>query len=199
MLNELLKTCDFIAKRNLCAATGGNFSLRLADNQMQMSASGKDKGQLTAKDFVVCDFQGNWQQGDGKPSAEAALHGMIYQLSPKTQCVLHTHSMPVTVLSMLPETANKISFNGYEMQKTIAGFTSHNETLNLIVFENNQDIPALAQQVKAMWDAAHLANGLVVRGHGLYSWGNSVHDAKRHMEGLEFLVECELNRRRLLK
>lgn len=199
MLDELLNTCDFIAKRNLCPATGGNFSVRLADNQMQMSASGKDKAQLTAKDFVVCDFQGHWQQGDGKPSAEAALHGMIYQLSPQTQCVLHTHSMPVTVLSMLPDTDNKIPFKGYEMQKTIAGFKSHEETLNLFVFENNQDIPALAQQVKAMWDVAHQAFGLIVRGHGLYSWGNSVHEAKRHMEGLEFLVECELNRKRLLK
>ncbi len=199
MLNELLKTCEFIAQRNLCPATGGNFSLRLADNQMQMSASGKDKGQLTAQDFVVCDFQANWQSGDGKPSAEAALHGMIYQLSPQTQCVLHTHSMPVTVLSMLPDTDNKIAFYGYEMQKTIAGFRSHEETLNLFVFDNNQDIPALAQQVKALWDKAHLANGLVVRGHGLYSWGNSIMEAKRHMEGLEFLVECELNRKRLQK
>ena len=199
MLDELLTTCNFIAKRNLCPATGGNFSLRLSENQMQMSASGKDKGQLTAKDFVVCDFQGNIQAGMSKPSAEAALHGMIYQLSPKTQCVLHTHSMPVTVLSMLPETNNKITFYGYEMQKTIAGFHSHEDTLNLLVFDNNQDISALAQQVKSLWDTAHLANGLVVRGHGLYSWGNSVADAKRHMEGLEFLVECELNRKRLLK
>lgn len=199
MLNELLRTCEFIAKRNLCPATAGNFSLRIGNNQMQMSASGKDKGELTTQDFVICDLQGNYQSGEGKPSAEAALHGMIYQLSPQTQCVLHTHSIPVTVLSMLPETDNKIPFHGYEMQKTIAGFHSHEETLDLFVFDNNQDIPALAKQVKAAWDVVHLASGLIVRGHGLYSWGNSVHEAKRHMEGLEFLVECEINRKRLLK
>lgn len=199
MLDDLLKACDFIAKRNLCPATGGNFSLREADNTICMSASGKDKSNLSEKDFVLCDLDGQWLSGEGKPSAEAGLHGMIYQLSPATHCVLHTHSMPVTVLSMLPDTGNKISFQGYEMQKTIAGFQSHEETLDLYVFDNNQHIPTLAAEVKSLWEVAQRASGLIVRGHGLYSWGRSVHEAKRHMEGLEFLVECELNRKRLLK
>lgn len=198
MLNELLKACDYIAKRNLCPATGGNFSIR-ENNHMRLSASGKDKSNLSEKDFVLCDFTGKWLSGEGKPSAEAALHGMIYQLSEKAQCVLHTHSMSVTVLSMLPDAGDCISFQGYEMVKTIAGFQSHDETLKLAVFDNNQDIPALAECVKNKWQSVHFASGLIVRGHGLYSWGNSVSEAKRHMEGLEFLVECELNRKRLLK
>lgn len=198
MLDELLNTCNYIAQRNLCPATGGNFSIR-ENNHMRMSASGKDKSNLSEKDFVVCEFTGKWLSGEGKPSAEAALHGMIYQLSEKTQCVLHTHSMSVTVLSMLPDVGDTIKFSGYEMVKTISGFQSHEETLNLSVFDNNQDIPALAELVKKKWQTTQFASGLIVRGHGLYSWGNSVSDAKRHMEGLEFLVECELNRKRLLK
>ncbi len=197
MLSDLLRACNFIAQRNLCPATGGNFSIR-ENNHMRMSASGKDKSNLSEKDFVLCDFTGKWLSGDGKPSAEAALHGMIYQLS-EAQCVLHTHSMSVTVLSMLPDAADSISFQGYEMVKTISGFQSHDETLKLAIFDNNQDIPALAELVKQNWQSVHLASGLIVRGHGLYSWGNSISDAKRHMEGLEFLVECEFNRKRLLK
>ncbi|MCS5711318.1 methylthioribulose 1-phosphate dehydratase [Candidatus Berkiella aquae] len=199
MLSELLATCDYIAKRNLCPATGGNFSIRQSGDKMLMSASGKDKANLKASDFVVCNFQAQWLEGEGKPSAEAALHGMIYRLSPQTQCVLHTHSIPVTVLSMLEAHESAIRFHGYEMQKTIAGFHSHEETLNLFVFDNNQHIPTLAIQLMDNWQEAHLASGLIVRGHGLYSWGNSVHEAKRHMEGLEFLVECELTRKRYQK
>jgi len=198
MLNDLLRTCEFIAKRNLCPATAGNFSIREGD-KMRMSASGKDKSELTTSDFVVCDLNGHLLSGEGKPSAEAALHGMIYQLSPHTHCVLHTHSVAVTVLSMLPDTDNKLIFKDYEMQKTISGFETHKSVLELMVFDNNQDIPLLAKQVKSNWDAVSKASGLIVRGHGLYSWGTSVFDAKRHMEGLEFLVECELQRQRLIK
>src|SRR3990167_7818960 len=113
MLTELLTTCAFIAKRQLSPATAGNFSLRQKNNAMLMSVTGIDKSNLTEKDFVLCDFSAKLITGEGKPSAEAALHGMIYQLSIDTLCVLHTHSVPVTVLSMLPETDNKIAFQGY--------------------------------------------------------------------------------------
>lgn len=199
MLEELVKTCQFVSNKGFSPATAGNFSARIDNEKMVMSASGKDKSTLCKYDFVVCDFQANMLSGDGKPSAEAALHGMIYQLSSQTNCVLHTHSVPVTVFSMLKSNANKISFHGYEMQKTIEGHLSHEETMDLYIFDNDQDIPRLAEQVKAIWDEVKKANGLIVRGHGLYSWGKTVFDAKRHMEGLEFLVECEFTKSRFEK
>ncbi|MBS0288301.1 MAG: methylthioribulose 1-phosphate dehydratase [Proteobacteria bacterium] len=198
MLEELVKTCDFISKKGLAPATAGNFSARLNDTSMVMSASGKDKSALSKYDFVVCDFQANLLSGDGKPSAEAALHGMIYQLNLATNCVLHTHSVPVTVLSMLEKQAQKITFYGYEMQKTIAGNPTHEAELDLPIFDNSQDIPKLALEVKARWDAVKKAQGFIVRGHGLYSFGPTVFDAKRHMEGLEFLVSCEFAKRGLI-
>lgn len=197
MLEELVKTCDFISKKGFAPATAGNFSARLNDTSMVMSASGKDKSALSKYDFVTCDFQANLISGDGKPSAEAALHGMIYQLSLATNCVLHTHSVPVTVLSMLEKTAQKITFHGYEMQKTIEGNPTHEADLDLWIFDNSQDIPSLALQVKEKWEQVKKAQGFIVRGHGLYSFGRTVFEAKRHMEGIEFLVACEFAKRRL--
>lgn len=196
-LNALLKTCALIANRNLCPATAGNFSIRATENTMLMSASGKDKTQLSPTDFITCQFDAKKLSGEGEPSAEAALHGMIYQLSPQTECVLHTHSVAVTVLSMLPTTDNQIVFQGYEMQKTIAGFQSHEETLTLAVFDNDQNMIRFAQRLKTNWENVVAASGFVVRGHGLYCWGNQVKDAQRHMEGLEFLMACELQHRQV--
>jgi methylthioribulose-1-phosphate dehydratase len=34
------------------------------------------------------------------------------------------------------------------------------------------------------------ACGFLVRGHGLYAWGETLAAAKRHVEGLEFLLSC---------
>lgn len=65
------------------------------------------------------------------------------------------------------------------------------------IFDNDQDIPALAQRVATLADNHPLQYGFLVRGHGLYCWGASVAEARRHLEGLEFLFQCELQRRLL--
>jgi methylthioribulose-1-phosphate dehydratase len=196
-LQALLKVCEFIANMRLSSATGGNFSIRWQEQALAISASGKDKSELTVDDFVVCDLNAKPIKDERRPSAETALHGMIYQMDPKAQCVLHTHSVPVTALSLYNKEAQKWSLTGYEMQKVISGFTSHEQTLEVFIFDNDQDIPRLAQAVKEMWPQMHRAYAFMVRGHGLYTWGTSVEEAKRHMEGLEFLFSCELTRLQL--
>ena len=40
-------------------------------------------------------------------------------------------------------------------------------------------------------------HGVLIRGHGLYAMGNSVAETRRHIEGLEFLFACELERIKL--
>ena len=41
-----------------------------------------------------------------------------------------------------------------------------------------------------------IAAGLLA-GHGLYAWGRTMEEAKRHLEGIEFLLACALEERRL--
>jgi methylthioribulose-1-phosphate dehydratase len=56
---------------------------------------------------------------------------------------------------------------------------------------------ALAQSVATRWQQGALSWGLLVRGHGLYAWGRDMAEARRHLEGLEFLFACQLELRRL--
>jgi len=51
--------------------------------------------------------------------------------------------------------------------------------------------------VAAHAEVTPLQYGFLVRGHGLYCWGRQVAEARRHLEGLEFLFQCELQRRLL--
>lgn len=198
-LKSLLRASDFIAALRYSPATAGNFSIRSDDDQMLVSPSGKDKTALAEEDFIRCDFAANKIAGVGSPSAEALLHGMIYQHSCEAACVLHTHSVPVTVLSMVLARDEKITFQGYEMQKTIGGRMTHEDALDLFIFDNDQNMSRLAPKIAAEWPKVAPAFGFIVRGHGLYSWGNSVADAKRHMEGLEFLMQCEFAKRQLVR
>jgi hypothetical protein len=77
--------------------------------------------------------------------------------------------------------------------------TSHEESLTVPVFDNSQDIAELADRVDA-WLDAHATTrcfGYLIRGHGIYAWGDSMATCMRHLEAFDYLFHIELERRRL--
>ncbi|MDX5629811.1 MULTISPECIES: methylthioribulose 1-phosphate dehydratase [unclassified Brenneria] len=195
-ITALLAACHWIGQKGWCPATGGNMSVRLDEHQCLITESGKDKGSLEADDFLRVDIATNHVPSGRTPSAETGLHTLLYRTYPRTGAVLHTHSVNATVLSRV-ETGPELVLQGYEMQKSLAGQKSHLDRVAIPIFDNDQDIAALAQKVAARAEIDALRYGFLVRGHGLYCWGDSVKEARRHLEGLEFLFQCELQRRLL--
>ena len=195
---QLCTLSRWISAKQWAPAGSGQFSIRSNEDSCLITKAGKDKGELSPQDLLPV----SWQQGElscpGKPSAETALHARLYQLEPNIKAVLHTHSVQATVFSRLI-TDDSYLFSGYEMQKAISGHSSHDTPCELAVFDNTQDIPALADQVSQRWQQQPLNWGLLVRGHGLYVWGRSLDEAKRHLEGWEFLINCELERLKLAR
>jgi methylthioribulose-1-phosphate dehydratase len=138
---------------------------------------------------MLCDLDGRALDELSKPSAETALHTRLYRLDRRIGAVLHTHSVTSTVLSRA--TTGDLRLRGFEMQKALAGNQSHEDEIVIAVFDNNQDIAALAERVELRWHDAELSQpGLLVRGHGLYAWGETLDDARRHIECFEFLFAC---------
>ncbi|AHG21335.1 methylthioribulose-1-phosphate dehydratase [Chania multitudinisentens RB-25] len=195
-LPALLAACHWIGEQGWCPATGGNMSLRFNHEQCLVTESGRDKGSLTAQDFLLVDTASNHVPSGRIPSAETGLHTLIYRLYPQVTAILHTHSVNATVLSRV-EKSEALVLQGYEMQKSLHGQRSHVSSVMIPIFENDQDIAALAGRVAAYAETTPLQYGFLVRGHGLYCWGQQVAEARRHLEGLEFLFQCELQRRLL--
>jgi methylthioribulose-1-phosphate dehydratase len=195
-LIALLAACHWIGEKGWCPATGGNMSLRLDNQRCLVTESGKDKGSLTETDFLLVETATNHVPSGRTPSAETGLHTLIYRLYPQIGAVLHTHSVNATVLSRV-EHSDGLVLQGYEMQKSLGGQSSHLDSVIIPIFDNDQDIPRLAARVAAYAEVTPLQYGFLVRGHGLYCWGRQVAEARRHLEGLEFLFQCELQRRLL--
>jgi methylthioribulose-1-phosphate dehydratase len=65
------------------------------------------------------------------------------------------------------------------------------------VFANSQDMVELSQRVARWLDETPQAYGYLIDGHGIYAWGRDMSEAKRHLEAFEFLLDCELELRRL--
>lgn len=194
-LAQLVTTCHWIGAKGWAPATGGNMSVREDARWCWLSESGRDKGSLTFDDFLQVDILNNNAPSGRKPSAETGLHTLVYRLFPEANVVLHVHTVHATVLSRL-ETGNTLQLQGYEMQKTLSGQHSHLDSVAVAIFDNDQDIEALAARIEAYARSHPLRYGFLIRGHGLTCWGRDVSEARRQLEGLEFLFECELLRRR---
>jgi methylthioribulose-1-phosphate dehydratase len=167
----------------------GNFSLRTDARHCLITQSGKDKSTLEADDLMLCDFDGVAVDAGLKPSAETALHTALYRHDASIGAVLHTHSIMSTVLSR--QLAADLSLSGFEMQKALRGVRSHEDPVTIALFENTQDMHALATAVVGRLAAGTLTvPGFLVRGHGLYAWGADLAEAQRHVEGFEFLLAC---------
>ncbi len=174
--------------------TSSNYSVRLSQDPFRLlvTASGKDKSQLADEDFVVVDEAGKpVADFPGKPSAETMIHVMLAQ-KPEIGSVLHTHSVWGTLLSEDPKGIGGVAIEGYEMLKGLAGVKTHEHREWVPIFENSQDIPSLAEQIKNYLEndeKAEETHGFLIRRHGLYTWGKDLMEAKRQVEIFEFLFE----------
>lgn len=185
-------------ERQWCLATGGNFSVRVGAEHCLITRSGADKARMTLEDLGICDLNGLPAEAGLRPSAETAVHTCLYALDEDIGAVLHTHSVTSTVISR--QAPGDLVLSGYEMQKAIDGIRSHDEKLILPVLENSQDMRDIAAATRERHVLGHLrARGFLVRGHGLYAWGADLAAAKRHVEGLEFLLSCALEERKLAR
>ncbi|BCU56543.1 methylthioribulose 1-phosphate dehydratase [Enterobacter kobei] len=197
-LSALVDACHWIGAKGWAPATGGNMSVREDADWCWLSESGKDKGSLTTDDFLRVEIATHRVPSGRTPSAETGLHTLIYRLFPQANAVLHVHTVNATVLSRVEKRA-QLTLHGYEMQKSLSGQHTHLDSVPVAIFDNDQDIDALARRIEAFAQDHTLQYGFLLRGHGLTCWGRSVAEARRHLEGLEFLFECEMQRRLLEK
>lgn len=186
-----------LGARGWTPATSSNFSMRYDEAHAAVTISGRDKGRLGVDDIMLVDFAGQAVGTTARPSAETLLHVQIYRRDAAVGAVLHTHSHNQTVASRLYAAQGLIRFSGFELQKAITGYTTHESELDLPVFPNTQDMPELVGQVDAWLDAGKPLHGYLIDGHGIYTWGRTMAEARRHLEAFEFLLAVELDLRRL--
>jgi methylthioribulose-1-phosphate dehydratase len=191
----LCRAAGECALRGWVPATSGNFSFRDAGSgRIFITASGLDKGSITSVDLLEIDADCNILAGAGRPSAETSLHGVIYRGRPGTGAIFHVHTVWNTLLSDWFASAGAVPLENYELLKALAGVDTHEHRELVPILENSQEYVGLALELEAALCNYPAAHGVLLRRHGLYTWGESVASARRHLEALEFLFEVESRR-----
>lgn len=191
-INAASALCEagrFIDSKGWVPATSGNFSVRLPDGTIAITVSGKHKGRLQLEDIMLVNAEGAALDGK-KPSAEALLHTSLYKRFSKAQCVLHPHSINAMLVSRVFK--DELVLENYELLKALSGTTTHETRTAVPIFANDQNIPRLAEHVDRYLDHHSDCYAYVIAGHGLYTWGESVEEALRHLEALDYMFDCEL-------
>ena len=178
----------------LVRATAGNLSVRLDERTFAVTTSGQHKGFLDADGIMGMALDGT-PTTEGRPSAEAGLHAQLYRLMPNVGAIVHGHSVAATVLSMAHR-GEQFLLTDYEVLKAF-GHRTHETTVAVPLFDNAQDIPALVARIEPVLADGGADAGYVLRGHGAYAWGADMSHALARMEALEFLLACELEKRRI--
>jgi len=197
---DLIETGRDFHRRGWSLGTSSNYSVVVdrAPLTLLMTGSGFDKGRLTPDQFLLVDGDGAAIGETGlKPSAEALLHTTLAKAG--AGAVLHTHSVPATVLGELFLAEGVLRIAGYEMLKGLPGFTTHEAEAVIEIYPNTQEIATLARTLEGR--LAETGNpilpGFLMAGHGLYTWGRSLADARRQIEVFEFLFEVVTQKRLL--
>ncbi len=178
-------------------ATSGNLSVVVSRDPLRLAvtASGLDKSELTATDFVVVDGRGRPEQpgqpggpeGTGRAaSAEAPLHARIAALT-GAGAIVHVHTVAAVLAAA--RWPDGLALAGLEMLKAL-GRSAEGGTVRLPVIANSQDMAALGNRVAAAREPNVPA--VLVAAHGLYAWGADLYAARRHTEAVQWLVEWAL-------
>lgn len=188
----LCATARWCYARGWVPATSGNFSVRNPTGaHILISPSGLDKGTLSTADLLETDLDGRPADPVKRPSAETRLHAVIYRARPHSAAVLHVHTVWNTILSGRFAEVGYLRLAGYEILKGLDGVTTHECEERVPILGNSQNYDFLAAELARALEEYPGAHGVLLSRHGLYTWGTSVAEARRHLEALEFLFEVE--------
>ena len=88
-----------LVKEHLVTRSWGNISIRLDEQHMLITPSGRTYESLKPEDIVLMNYRSLHYEGAIKPSSEFHLHAEIYKQRIEIAAVIHTHQMNATTVA----------------------------------------------------------------------------------------------------
>lgn len=182
--DQLLAVMKRIYTKGMTTTSGGNLSIKDADGNVWITPASIDKGTLTRRD-IVCVKPSGEIVGIHKPSSELPFHQSVYRRRPDIHAVLHAHPPGLVAFSiarklphleMLPRT------------KSICGDIALAEYA----------VPGsekLGENIARYFDKGY--NVVFLENHGVCIGDDTIFEAFRKFETLEFACNVEIEAHRI--
>ena len=178
--------------------TGGGLSIK-HDQRIYMAPSGVQKEYLTPAMIFELDLDGKVVAG---PDADSGLR--VSQCQPLFMhaynirgagAVLHSHSMAAMLATL--QSGSHFTVTHLEMLKGIKG-VGYQDVHSVPIIDNTPHESDLADSLAAAIEQAEPnCHAVLVRRHGVYVWGDTWVDAKRHVECYDYLFQAANEMRKL--
>eukprot|EP00485_Elphidium_margaritaceum_P011780 CAMPEP_0202692684 /NCGR_PEP_ID=MMETSP1385-20130828/7002_1 /ASSEMBLY_ACC=CAM_ASM_000861 /TAXON_ID=933848 /ORGANISM="Elphidium margaritaceum" /LENGTH=685 /DNA_ID=CAMNT_0049348263 /DNA_START=99 /DNA_END=2156 /DNA_ORIENTATION=+ len=123
-----------------------------------------------------------------------SLFMACFEVHSSTGCVIHSHSKNVALVSLMFEDAVEIA--GLEMIKGISGH-SNIEPCVIPIIQNTPQESQLTARLQRALEQYPTSFGVIVRGHGIYVFGENWQAAKQHAECYDYLFATIIEMRKL--
>jgi len=97
--NQIVESGKKLLAEGLVSRTWGNVSIRVDENYMLITPSGRTYDDMTINDIVMVNYHTSKYEGDIKPSSEKELHCEIYRTRKEINAVIHTHQMNASTVA----------------------------------------------------------------------------------------------------
>ncbi|KAG9240742.1 class II aldolase/adducin N-terminal [Calycina marina] len=194
--------------------TGGGTSIR-DDDLVYLAPSGVSKELVKPADIFVLELSKQVNQKERiylrkppvlKPSQCTPLFIAAFTKR-NAGCCIHTHSQWAVLITLLLERqrANTKVFeiNNIEQIKGFArgfgkeGNLGYHDTLRIPVIENTPFEEDLTDSLEKAMEEFPDTCAVLVRRHGIYVWGDTVHKAKTQCESLDYLFQLAVEMHKL--
>ncbi|MGH8002975.1 MAG: methylthioribulose 1-phosphate dehydratase [Brasilonema sp.] len=185
---ELISAARHFYHQGWMVGTAGNLSVRLPDGSFWITASGRSKGELELGDFVRIYPNGKVEKpsADLKPSAETAIHQVLYALFPEATSCYHVHSVEANLVSRFVKD-DTLPLPPLEMLKGL-GIWEENSHCAISIFANHLQVSCIADEIKERFTTTPpQLPALLIRDHGVTVWAPSCKTARNYIELVEYL------------
>ncbi|MFT7620107.1 MAG: L-fuculose-phosphate aldolase [Planctomycetota bacterium] len=169
---EIVASAHKMYEREFIAATDGNISVRIGENEILITRSGICKGEMTVDDVITIDFECNVIGGSGRPSSESMMHIAIYEEREDITSIVHGH----------PPTAVAFTVAGKSLAQCVIPevvLTMGSVPTLPYTTPTTSDVPDSVRRV------IRYADALMLERHGAVCVGTTVKDAYFKLEKLE--------------
>ena len=187
---QCIEQNKIIAEKKLVIQNFGNVSLRLDNNHFFIKPSGVNLSKIKPRDVPLINIKtGKKVLGKLKPSSDTATHLEIYKKFKNIKSITHTHS---TYATGWAQTGKSIPLLG----TTHADFWKGDiPAINFIskrkIYQDYEKYTGklIVDTLKKKKMDAYNCPGVIVMGHGPFTWSKTLDGSIKNAEALEFIAK----------
>lgn len=187
---EVFEANLLLAKYNLVIFTWGNVSAK-QDNYIVIKPSGVKYENMSSKDMVVLDLDGNIIEGDYRPSSDTPTHLELYKAFSDIKGICHTHS---TYATSFAQAGKGIDCFGTTHADYFYGTIPCTRNLTQEEVEQNYEKNTGKVIIETFNNKDYKAiPGVLVNSHGVFSWGENAIESVHNARVMEELAQMNMN------